>query len=637
LSHKTLYIDIDEEITSIVDRVRKAQVNEIIVVVPKRALLIQSLVNLKLLKKEANRRKKRMMIVTQDRVGKKLIEKAGILVQGKMDEAMEEEVNVAESLEQKGSVQKLELEDGSEEEQDIGSSEYFDEPFPAAEKQENIKEISFEKKKIQEAPKPDLREAKKTVGKAETKIQKAKRGSQVRISDIVASPPRGKGKKSKTGKPEEEKRRLVPAPGGYFQSRELQRQRELEAEKFFQNPIAPSPSFSRKEEKVLKTTRIKGKTGKYFAIFAITFLVLGAIASAYFFLPHSTIVLHLATREKSVSLNVEASAETSEINVEKSSLPVALEQITKEKSGEFEATGSQSGAGKAGGKVVIYNEFSAGDQPLMATTRLETSDGKIFRITKGVVVPGMAKVGTETKPGAIEVDVVADKPGEEYNIEPATFKIPGFKGGPKYDKFYAKSAKAMEGGTKGEAATITSQDVAQAKEKLVAEAKKEALEDLKSRLGPSRYFFEDTATFDLVDSSSSESVGSQAQKFIYTINVKARILSFQEEDVKELIRNKEKAGDTGLVQINFDRSINYILAAADIEKGSLKFEAKTDINVAGGIDLENFKKGVLGKNSAELEAFIKNYPSIKNADVNFWPFFTSRVPMRESRVKIEVQ
>jgi len=192
LSHKTLYIDIDEEITSIVDRVRKAQVNEIIVVVPKRALLIQSLVNLKLLKKEANRRKKRMMIVTQDRVGKKLIEKAGILVQGKMDEAMEEEVNVAESLEQKGSVQKLELEDGSEEEQDIGSSEYFDEPFPAAEKQENIKEISFEKKKIQEAPKPDLREAKKTVGKAETKIQKAKRGSQVRISDIVASPPRGK-------------------------------------------------------------------------------------------------------------------------------------------------------------------------------------------------------------------------------------------------------------------------------------------------------------------------------------------------------------------------------------------------------------------------------------------------------------
>ena len=34
--HKTLYIDIDEEITSIIDRVRKSAANEIIVIAPKR-------------------------------------------------------------------------------------------------------------------------------------------------------------------------------------------------------------------------------------------------------------------------------------------------------------------------------------------------------------------------------------------------------------------------------------------------------------------------------------------------------------------------------------------------------------------------------------------------------------------------
>src|SRR4030065_2427360 len=81
--HKTLYIDIDEEITSIIDRVRKTDAREIIIVAPKNAMLLQSIVNLKLLKKETDRRKSELLIITQDKIGKKLIEKAGILAQAK--------------------------------------------------------------------------------------------------------------------------------------------------------------------------------------------------------------------------------------------------------------------------------------------------------------------------------------------------------------------------------------------------------------------------------------------------------------------------------------------------------------------------------------------------------------------------
>ena len=638
MSHKTLYIDIDEEITSIVDRVRKTLASEVIVVVPKRALLIQSLVNLKLLKKEANRRKKRLMIVTQDRLGKKLIEKAGILVQGKMDDSMAD----GEVFEEKPRKVQPEIPSGlSEDEEEknaIGSSEYFDEPLPVPEKQENIGKISFEKKEKKNGLEPGSQSLKKPEDEAKTKGRKAKKESRVKMSDIIVSPREKKEKKSKVEKSEAAERREAPSQKGYFQFRETQRQRSLEPERYFQASGFTPPSFSRKkEEKVLRTTRVKGRTGKYFIIFIIAFFALSATASAYFFLPRATVVLHLKAQEKSISLDIGASTETNGIDAGKDYIPAALEQITKEKNGEFEATGSQTGAGKATGKVVIYNEFSSENQPLVVTTRLETSDGKIFRITKSTVVPGLTQVSGEMKPGAIEADVVADKPGEEYNIEPTTFKIPGFKGGPKYEKFYAKSTKAMEGGSKGEATNVTSQDVAGAKEKLIAEAKKEVLEDLKNRLGPGRYFFEDTVVFDLVSSSSSKSVGSQVQKFTYTVGVKARVLSFQEEDVKELIRNNEKASDTSLIQINFDKNINYVLSESDVEKGFVKFMAKTDINSAGGVDLASFKQETLGKNSGELESLIKNYPAIKSADVNFWPFFVSRVPKNEKWVKIEVQ
>ncbi|OGI27273.1 MAG: hypothetical protein A2359_00465 [Candidatus Moranbacteria bacterium RIFOXYB1_FULL_43_19] len=637
MSHKTIYIDIDEEITSIVDRVRKALADEVIVVVPKRAILIQSLVNLKLLKKEASRRNKRLMIVTQDRIGKKLIEKAGILVQGKIDDTLAEDEIFDENPRKVEPEIPRELSEG--EEDVFGSSDYFDEPLPApvSKKGNNIGKISFEKKQAESASKSEPREIKKTGKIAKIKGLKEEKEKQVRISDIVAGPMGKKETRPKLEKPLAEKKGKKSSGGGYFQAREMERQKGLEAEKFFQASNFTPPSFSRREEKMLKTTRVKGRSGKYFVVFLVAFFVFGIAAGAYFFLPRATIVLHLRTEEKSVSLAIEASTQTSGIDEEKKNIPAALEQITKEKSGEFESTGSQSDAGKAAGKVVIYNEFSSDSQPLVATTRLETDDGKIFRITKGVVVPGFTDVGGEMKPGAIEVDVVADKPGEEYNIGPTSFKVPGFKGGSKYEKFHAESAKAMEGGSKGEGLAVTSEDIAGAKEKLVAEAKKEALADLKARLGDGRFFFEDTALFDVVNASSSESIGSQAQKFTYTVSVKGRVLSFQQEDVKELVRRDEKAKGAGLAQIDFGKGINYILSESDVEKGFLKFEAKADFDSAVPVDLSNFKKDALGKNNGELESLIKKFPAVKSADVNFWPFFVNRVPMSENRVKIEVQ
>ena len=147
--HQTLYIDIDEEITSVVERLKKAQASEVVIVVPKRALLIQSIVNLRLLKKEADSFGLQLMIVTQDKLGKLLVEKAGILVQQKLDDALEEEevgaiplkgLTNASSGEEKITededvpmlAEKQRISQGGKNRLDtIGSASYFDEKGPA--------------------------------------------------------------------------------------------------------------------------------------------------------------------------------------------------------------------------------------------------------------------------------------------------------------------------------------------------------------------------------------------------------------------------------------------------------------------------------------------------------------------------
>jgi len=666
--HKTLYIDIDEEITSIIDRVRKSAANEIIVIAPKRALLLQSLVNLKLLKKEVGRRKKKLMIVTQDKIGKKLIEKAGILVQGKMDSDLEDYPDETEYQARKKEVviddEEL-TKELAEEELKIGSDQYFDEPLPVpkVEKEaegtsENIGKITFGEVKEKTAAGKGAGGAGKSI--ARQPKEKKTKDRFVKVSDIVAGPgativagpgativagPGTRSKKvSRVQKDSFQKvaAKSIPKTGFSQKPEKFGRELQRKTEKFFGFPasekISQAGAFRRgKEEKIIKTSRVAGKTARYLLVFTITFFLLASFAAAYFFLPRATIAVYLKSQEKTVSASIEANIGTNSVDESQNIVPAVLEQIIKEKTEEIEASGRKSGGGKATGSVVIYNEFSSDSQPLVATTRLETSDGKIFRITKGVIVPGMTKVGTETKPGAIEVTVEADKPGETYNIDPTTFKIPGFASGPKYDKFYAKSAKTMTGGAEGESPIVTSQDVSKAKEKLMVEAKKEAAEELKNSLPKERKFFEDAITTELVEAVPSASVGTQTEKFSYTIKVKAITLSFSENGVKEIMKNSLTQEGESINRVDFENPLNYLLSESDPGKKFIKFEAKTDLNLAGGVDMENFKKGALGKNAAELESLIKSYPLIQKADINFWPFFVTRVPMNEKRVKIEIK
>lgn len=644
MSHQTIYVDIDEEITSIIDRIRKAKADEVIVVTPKRALLIQSLVNLKLLKKECLRRKKKIMIVTQDKIGKKLIEKAGILVHAQTDKLDEREEKSKPVQEQrKPSHAAQDYRQDEEEEDAIGSSDFFTGSSRAEGKSgDKLPAADFEKEES------DGKKTGKILKKnaSSQKIRKKPKENKIKMSDIVAGTMMPIAADAASLAEKERNNAVVrreTARGnensdrlGYFASREIERQKNLQTDNFFQSSLRAMPVSSSKEKKMMKTVRIKGRAGKY-SVFSISILILlVGFAGAYYYLPSAEIIVDLKSQDKSFSLNAQASTAVDKPDFELIKIPARLEEKTVEKSGEFEATGRKTGAGKAGGKVVVYNEFGPENQTLVGTTRLETSDGKIFRITKTVVVPGMTKVGSENKPGAVEVDVLADKPGEEYNIEPADFKIPGFGGGPKYEKFYAKSSKAMTGGGQGEAATVLAQDIAGAKEKLLSDAKKEIVDSWQKEFGTERKFFENTIKTETLSTDFSQSIGSLAEKFSASSKIRLRTITFSQNEIKAAIAEKAGADQGKPVPVSIDQTLNYILTEADLEKGYLKFEVKTDVSIAEQFDENNFKKGILGKSSDEIRNLMQNYGAVRNVNVKFWPFFVQRVPLNEKRINVEI-
>ncbi len=62
----TIYIDVDEEITGIIDKVTASKHKIVAIVLPKRCAVMQSIVNMKLLKRKADAQKKSLVLITSE-------------------------------------------------------------------------------------------------------------------------------------------------------------------------------------------------------------------------------------------------------------------------------------------------------------------------------------------------------------------------------------------------------------------------------------------------------------------------------------------------------------------------------------------------------------------------------------------
>jgi hypothetical protein len=642
LSHKTIYIDIDEEITSIIDRLKKSREAEVIVVAPKRALLLQSLVNLRLLKRESDRRKKKLIIVTQDKLGKKLIEKAGIKSagrpEGEVSASAVEDIN--ESLLEKSAASKETNFEQSDFKRQIGSDFFYGAAVSMPVAQENENEI------------PEIPEKKNDIVSPASKAssQKVKKKS-VRMSDIIPEAKKKAPGRKSVSTPmarQTEKNIHTPKSNSATLNSEAIIIKEDSLEKLDKNIFLTDNfakktdayfgrssifSHSRKEKKIMDTEKVKGSAAKYFLFFLAFFAVAAVGFLAYVYLPKATVNIHPISLAKSVSKNINASASVNAVDAASGNIPAKKMEFTEKKALEYNATGSKTGKGKSGGKVIIYNEYSTEDQALVATTRLETPDGKIFRITNSAVVPGMKKSGNDNSPGSVEVEVLADQPGQEYDIAPTSFTIPGFKDSPKYQKFYAKSAANMTGGSSDEAKIVSSQDLQAAKEDIAGQIKKEAIDKIAQKMGSDEKLFEDTVKAEIISTTSSASVGDSADKFTLTADVKLQGLAVSKGDIAEVIFGTRDLGSSNIVD---GENLNYIVDGYDLDNDTLSFNIKGDANENPKIDAENFKRGILGKSVESAYNYAKSYPSISKIDIQMWPYFLKKMPIFENRIIINV-
>lgn len=330
-----------------------------------------------------------------------------------------------------------------------------------------------------------------------------------------------------------------------------------------------------------------------------------------------------------VEIEIRPVKEKIELQTETNSIPTEVFGTEKNLSGEFTATGLRQKAEKAHGAIRIYNNYSSSPQTLIASTRFISSDGKLFRTPTKVTVPGT--------PNTIDIEVVADQPGEEYNIGPSTFSIPGFAGTPKYTSFYAKSFEPMTGGIKREVVYVMQEDLDKAEKALKEKVLQECKISLKAAVPQTYIYLEEALDCQIKGFSSSSKAGQEADKFVSQVKTEGRILAFKKSDLADFAKNHIKSQAAAGKEVNENSlETEYDAKTIDLKTEKITLSLKIWGEIFTAPDQSGIKETIKGKTVEETKAIIGALPETTSSRAKLWPFWAKRIPLDLERIKIKI-
>lgn len=302
---------------------------------------------------------------------------------------------------------------------------------------------------------------------------------------------------------------------------------------------------------------------------------------------------------------------------------------------KFPATGRRQVEKHAIGTMTVYNSYSSDAQQLVEKTRFMAPDGKLFRLTKTITVPGAKIVDGKIVASNITAEVIADVAGPDYNIGPVKlFTIPGFKGSPKYQSFYGESTSDMKGGFIGEVAYPTSDDIIKAKSSAGADLENALNAKLLMQVPKEFKILDGTRTYRVVSQKADDEADEDGNFGILTEG-RSTIIAFKESDLIELLQDKALSSSEEDNEVR-SHTLEYGIARVDFDRGRMTFPVNFKSTLARKIDADALKSKISGKSEAELKQMVFELPGLETATISLWPFWVKTVPINPDKINVLV-
>jgi hypothetical protein len=292
-------------------------------------------------------------------------------------------------------------------------------------------------------------------------------------------------------------------------------------------------------------------------------------------------------------------------------LPAKFIEQSTEYRETFRATGKKQlpGEGKLTGQVRLVNKTGK-DQPLVATTRLLTSGGVLYRLKNFVTVPAG---------GEIKAEVYADQVKPENAVGANTkFTIPGLWSGLQ-DKIYAIAEEPIVFQSNIESIILDS-DLEQA----IVQAKEGAAEQVKALI--SQEAQDETIAYWLDDNlwevKSDGQAGDAKSEFTVTVKATAGAAIFDFQTMVDLIKEQADSQFT----IN-ESTVVYQLSKWQPQEHYAELNVNYAVSIVATQAEELIdKRALIGLTREELEDYLSKQPGLLTYKIIWQPHLLKKVP-----------
>ena len=318
---------------------------------------------------------------------------------------------------------------------------------------------------------------------------------------------------------------------------------------------------------------------------------------------------------------------------DESGLSFQIVTINKDIQKTVASSGQTNVQKKASGTVTIFNTTTQ-SQKLVATTRLQTPEGLIFRLKTAVTVPAKQTVSGKVIPGSVSVMTTADVAGDKYNVGLKDFTIPGLKGDAKYSQIYGRSNTPMAGGFSGMQASISPQTLASTTAEMQNSLKSSLATDIVSQIPANFIFYKNSMSFSFAPLTQISTTDSGA---VLDEKGTAYAIIFDRGVLSRSIASLYSITDTIKIDSLDTLDFAYSTSTPFDPSGNgniLNFSLSGDADIVWVFDANKLKTDLLGLSKNQAKIVISGYTAITEAWIETHPFWNQTIPSDPQKVQL---
>lgn len=568
----TLYLNLEDDITKIVAKLRREKASDIVLVCPKRSFLFSDSINLRLLKKKVDLLGKSVSILTMDEQGQSYAKQAGFALKH------------MPKPRHPGSFS------------DIRPSRKLHSAV--------IPELVAVPE--EEVVLPAVRKVKTPVKTFTKKVLKPKLVAPVMVVKSPVATVRG--------------------PDNIY----IEPEPEVGPEEDPTENFAPS----RLKSKKAKVRKPRSRKATAWIVSFVGFCLVLLLVLVLFVLPRADITVYgkSQTIARDVDINLDTKVKTPD--AASLAMPAVPFDETPNATVTLETTGKKEIGSKAEGQVAIYN-LTGQPLSLKASTTILTIGTKTYQFLEDQNNIKPAASATDDKSATI-ARVIAKDGGESFNAPSQTrMEITNQAFGAQPQRLFAKASTQIVGGNSRFISVVSDEDIKngqdQLKQKLLDQVKDKLKQQNLILLDDASTMTVNQFIPDKVSGTESPTITVQGQLRITGLAFDESVLR---DILRNRISNSLASGRK--LQAAESDTVSYKVKSMDVQAGTLALALHYESQAKLALDSSSLSTKIVGKSKQEASEILLSNEAIEKVEILLYPSFQRNIPLFKGKINIKV-